>query len=168
MTWSRCRLLPIAANTRLLARARFCIAFDLRLPPVLPGGGVPGRGFGITWRIGFALRVLAPIRRPVGRLWGFSRRLLGALAEEELSQLRQADARLQQGVLKPQQRLQQGHDPLLRGGIEPPVLRLLDQPLDLRGLDLNGLRIGHCHSRTRKSFASGYTHTVLIGTWPRR
>ena len=106
MTWSRCRLLPIAANTRLLARARFCIALALRLLPVLPGG-VPGRELGIAWRIGFALRVLAPIRRPVGGLlWGFSRRLLGTLAEEELSELRQADARLKQRVLKPQQRVQ--------------------------------------------------------------
>ena len=58
-------------------------------------------------------------------------------------------------MLKPQERAQQGHDPLLRGGIELAFSRLLDQPLDFRLLDLDGLRRFHRAKRARKSFASG-------------
>ena len=34
MTRSRCQLLPLVANTRLLARLGFRIGFGIRLPPV--------------------------------------------------------------------------------------------------------------------------------------
>ena len=129
----------------------------------------PGRWIGQT---AIALRRFAgslpTVSGPAGRVLRFARRLLRALAEQDLLQLRDADARLEQGPLKPYQGPQQGHDPFLSGGIEHPVLRLLDQPLDLRFLDLDRLRIFHRDSCARKSFASGYTHTVLTGTWPSR
>ena len=105
---------------------------------------------------------------PAGWVLGFSRRLFRALAEQDLLQLGEADAGLQQCPLKPYQGPKQGHDPFLIGGIEQPLLRLIDQALDLRFLDLDRLRILHRHSTARNAFVSGYTHTVLTGTWPSR
>jgi len=63
---------------------------------------------------------------------GFSRRLSPRVCGTELLQPREADAGLEQCPLQPEQGPKQGHDLSLSGGIEQPVLRLLDQALDAR------------------------------------
>ena len=63
---------------------------------------------------------------------------------------------------------QQWRDALLGASIELALLSQRDQLLDLGGIDRLGLLGCYRHSRARKSFASGYAHTVLTGTCPRR
>jgi len=73
-----------------------------------------------------------------------ARRLLGRLAEQQTLELGQADAGLQQRVLQPHQGAQQRRDAPLGGGVELALLGQRDQPLDLLGLDLLGLRRRLC------------------------
>jgi len=67
--------------------------------------------------------------------------------------------------LNPYQGPKQRDKPLLLGRVQGALFCLLDQLLDFRLLDLDRLWIFYRHNRARKSLASGYTHTVLIGTW---
>jgi hypothetical protein len=78
-----------------------------------------------------------------------------SFSEQDALQLREADARLNQRVLKPQQGPQQRDQPLLLGGIQAPLLGLADQLLELGVLELDPRRFFHRHSRSRKSLASG-------------
>jgi hypothetical protein len=121
------------------------------------------------WRIRTLPGVCARLARgALGRVLQRSRAFLRALAEQQLLELREADAGLEQSALKPYQGAQQRHEAFLVGASEAPVLRLLDQALELRFFDLDRRRRTHRHSCARKSLASGYTHTVLIGTCARR
>ena len=71
-------------------------------------------------------------------------------------------------MLEPQQRLQQRDQAPLFGGTQGALLGLVDQLLDLGLINLSRLWSFHWRSCLRKSFLSGYTHTILTGNCPRR